>query len=59
VSTHGLKELLRRLRSEAGLVLDGGEESTEDAMTTRRFRDGYDACEQVLADLDRGAGEKS
>ena len=59
MATHDLTELLRRLRGEAGLVLEGGEERTEDAMTTRRFRDGYDACEQVLVDLDRGAGEKS
>jgi hypothetical protein len=44
MSTHDLTELLRRLRSEASLILDGGEESTEDAMTTMRFRDGYDAC---------------
>ncbi len=51
-----LKDLLRRLREEATHILvDHGTEaqsSREDAATNQRFQIGYEACGQVLADLD-------
>ncbi|MBK5218693.1 MAG: hypothetical protein JJE35_02730 [Thermoleophilia bacterium] len=53
-----LMGLLRRLREEATHVLiERGTEarsSREDAGTDRRFQLGYEVCETVLADLDRG-----
>jgi hypothetical protein len=50
---HDLMEVLQRLHGEAGLVLAGSEASSdEDAETNRRFRQGYEVCEKVLADLD-------
>jgi hypothetical protein len=53
---HDLMELLQRLHGEAERVLvrSGAERraSEDDARTTGRFQLGYDACEEVLADLD-------
>ena len=54
---HDLMEVLQRLHGEAGIVLGDGEESREDAETKRRFRQGYVACEQVLAEIDPRTGE--
>jgi hypothetical protein len=54
---HDLMEVLQRLHGEAGIVLSDSEESREDAETKRRFRQGYVACEQVLADIDPRTGE--
>ncbi len=51
-----LMELLDRLRGEAGLILSGGEDSPEDIETTRRFRQGFEACQKLLADLDPRKG---
>jgi len=56
---HDLMETLQRLHGEAGLVLAGAEESPEDVETNKRFQQGYEACEKVLASLDSGAGERS
>ncbi len=56
---HDLMEVLQRLHGEAGLVLGDSEESQEDAETKRRFRQGYVACEQVLADIDPRTGESA
>jgi hypothetical protein len=53
---HDLMELLRRLHGEAERVLvqSGAEREAreDDARTAGRFQLGYDACEEVLADLD-------
>ena len=54
-----LMELLDRLRGEAGLVLSGGEDSSEDVETTRRFRQGFETCQKLLADLDPRKGGES
>jgi hypothetical protein len=54
---HDLMEVLQRLHGEAGIVLGDSEESREDAETKRRFRQGYVACEQVLAEIDPRTGE--
>jgi len=54
---HDLMEVLQRLHGEAGIVLGDSEESHEDAETKRRFRQGYVACEQVLAEIDPRTGE--
>jgi hypothetical protein len=54
---HDLMEVLQRLHGEAGIVLGGSEESREDAETKQRFRQGYVACEQVLAEIDPRTGE--
>lgn len=56
---HDLMELLMRLHGEAGLILGGAEGSPEDIETNRRFQQGYDACEEVLAALDPRAGERA
>jgi hypothetical protein len=53
---HDLMETLRRLQGEAGLILTGVEESSEDAETNQRFRRGYETCESVLAGLDTSLG---
>ncbi|HXS34252.1 MAG TPA: hypothetical protein VN758_10830 [Solirubrobacterales bacterium] len=49
---HDLMELLERLRGEAGLVLGDTQESREDAETMQRFKQGYEACGQLLATID-------
>ena len=53
---HDLMELLQRLHGEAERVLlesiTERESREEDAATNERFRLGYDACEELLADLD-------
>ena len=54
-----LMELLDRLRGEAGSVLEGREESAEDAETDRLFRQGREACERLLVDLDPRQGGES
>jgi hypothetical protein len=54
-----LMELLDRLRGEASLVLAAGEESAEDAETNKRFRQGHEACEWLLEDLDPRRGKSS
>jgi hypothetical protein len=54
---HDLMEALQRLHGEAGIVPGDSEESREDAETKRRFRQGYVACEQVLAEIDPRTGE--
>jgi hypothetical protein len=51
---HDLMEVLERLQGEATLVLSDTEESREDAETKQRFKQGRDACERLLAELDRG-----
>ncbi len=56
---HDLMELLMRLRGEARLIIGGAEASPEDIETNRRFQQGYDACEEVLAALDPTAGERA
>jgi hypothetical protein len=54
---HDLMEVLERLRGEASHVLGDTEESREDAETMRRFKQGYEACGQLLAAIDpRGPG---
>jgi hypothetical protein len=53
---HDLMETLRRLQGEAGLVLTGVEESSDDAETNQRFRRGYETCESVLAGLGKSPG---
>jgi hypothetical protein len=57
---HDLMELLQRLHGEAERVLvqsgTGRRASEDDARTTERFQLGYDACEEVLADLDPREG---
>jgi hypothetical protein len=57
---HDLMELLQRLHGEAERVLvqSGAERraSEDEARTTERFQLGYDACEEVLADLDPREG---
>jgi len=55
---HDLMEVLQRLHGEAGLVLGDSEESREDAETKQRFRQGYVACEQVLAEIDPRGGDR-
>jgi hypothetical protein len=54
---HDLMEVLQRLHGEAGIVFGDSEESREDAETRRRFRQGYIACEQVLAEIDPRTGQ--
>jgi hypothetical protein len=58
---HDLMEVLERLRGEAGLVIGDTQESREDAETMQRFKQGYEACGQLLAAIDpregRGATE--
>jgi len=53
---HDLMELLQRLHGEAERVLlesiTERESREEDAVTNERFQLGYDACEELLADLD-------
>lgn len=53
---HDLMELLRRLHGEAERVLVQSvaerRASEDDARVAGRFQLGYDACEEVLADLD-------
>ncbi|HEY2335484.1 MAG TPA: hypothetical protein VGH58_10830 [Solirubrobacterales bacterium] len=53
---HDLMELLQRLHGEAERVLlesiTERESREEDAATNELFRLGYDACEELLADLD-------
>jgi hypothetical protein len=56
---HDLMEVLQRLQGEANLVLGDTEESREDAETRQRFKQGQDACEQLLASLDPRAGERA
>lgn len=56
---HDLMETLRRLQEEAGAVLEGAEDSSEDAATNERFRRGRTACERVLSDLDPERGERA
>jgi len=55
---HDLMELLKRLHSEAERVLAQSvaerRASEHDARVAGRFQLGYDACEEVLADLDPG-----
>jgi len=57
---HDLMELLQRLHGEAERVLlesiTERESREEDAATNERFRLGYDACEELLADLDPRTG---
>jgi hypothetical protein len=53
---HDLMEVLERLRGEAGLVLGDAEESNEDAETMRRFKQGHETCQQLLAMIDSGKG---
>jgi hypothetical protein len=54
---HDLMEVLERLRGEAGLVIGDTQESHEDAETMRRFKQGHEACGQLLAAIDpRGPG---
>lgn len=55
---HDLMEVLQRLHAEAATVLVGAE-GEEDAETNERFRLGAGACQQVLADLDPGAGGRA
>lgn len=57
MAAHDLMEVLQRLHGEAGIVLGDSEESREDAETKRRFRQGYVACEQMLAEIDPRTGE--
>jgi len=56
MAAHDLMELLQRLHGEAERVLlesiTERESREEDAATNERFRLGYDACEELLADLD-------
>lgn len=52
MQSHDLMEVLERLRGEAGLVLGDTEESREDAETMRRFKQGYEACGQLLVAVD-------
>ena len=59
IPPHDLMELLERLREDGNIVLADREESTEDGETKRRFKQGYSACEQLLASLDPGAGERA
>jgi hypothetical protein len=53
---HDLMELLQRPHGEAERVLlesiTERESREEDAATNERFRLGYDACEELLVDLD-------
>jgi len=56
---HDLMEVLQRLHGEAGLVLGDREQSAEDAETQRRFRRGYNACEELLTALDPRVGERA
>lgn len=55
-----LSELLQRLQDEAERLLAESpaerRSREEDEETDRRFRVGFDACEGVLADLDREGG---
>jgi hypothetical protein len=55
-----LSELLQRLQDEAERLLTESpaecRSREEDEETNRRFRLGHDACEGVLADLDREVG---
>ena len=55
---HDLMEVLRRLHAEAATILAEAE-GEEDADTNERFRLGAGACQQVLADLDSGAGGRA
>jgi hypothetical protein len=59
LSAHDLMELLQRLHGEAGMVLAGAGVSREDAETNERFRQGYEACEKVLTEVDPRAGERT
>ncbi len=59
MAPHDLMEVLQRLHGEAGLVLAGAEGNAEDVETTKRFQQGYEACEKVLANLDFRVGERS
>ena len=57
MQSHDLMEVLERLRGEADLVIGDTQESREDAETMQRFKQGYEACEQLLATIDpRGPG---
>lgn len=60
---HDLMEVLKRLHGEAEKVLleSGAErESREaDAETNARFQLGFDACEEVLVDLDEREGDRA
>lgn len=57
---HDLMELLQRLQGEAGLLLGGwADEEREDVESKERFRRGYDACEELLADLDPRGGDRA
>jgi hypothetical protein len=53
---HDLTKLLRRLHGEATQVLapsgTDAKASREEADTSRRFQLGYEACEQVMAEVD-------
>jgi hypothetical protein len=62
--THDLMEVLKRLHGEAVKILvgSGGSEAQsrrDDANTDRRFQVGYDACEELLAELDPREPRKS
>jgi len=46
-----LMELLGRLQREANVVLGGAQGGREDIETNSRFRAGYEACADVVADL--------
>lgn len=56
---HDLMEVLRRLKGEAEHLLLGAEReaSEQEAAATRRFQLGYQACEELVADLDRSDDE--
>jgi hypothetical protein len=49
IEPHDLIEVLKRLQREADLVLAASEESPEDAKMRQRFKQGYDACGELLA----------
>jgi hypothetical protein len=61
--THDLMELLQRLHGEAERVLlESATEcrsKEEDAETKELFQLGFDACEELLADLDPRVGDPS
>jgi uncharacterized protein YgfB (UPF0149 family) len=56
IPAHDLMEVLERLRGEAGLVLGDAQESREDAETMRRFKQGYETCDQLLTAIDPREG---
>jgi hypothetical protein len=61
--THDLMELLQRLHGEAERVLlesvTERRSKEEDAETKELFQLGFDACEELLADLDPRVGDPS